>query len=87
MDKVYGNLFENGINKIEKYLVTELESMKIVHGGVVTKHATNFIQQIDSCSINDFVLIIQLFPIDTFELTTTSCIIMVPIPILECLET
>lgn len=54
MDKVYGNLFENGINEIEKYLVTELESMKIIHGGIVTKHATNFIQQIDSCSIEDF---------------------------------
>lgn len=56
MDKVYGNLFENGINQIEKYLVNELESMKIVHEGVVTKHATNFIQQKDSCSIDDFQL-------------------------------
>ena len=56
MDDVYGTIFENGINKIEKYLVTELESMKIIHSGIVTKHATNFIQQIDSCYIDDFQL-------------------------------
>lgn len=54
MDDVFGAIFEKGINEIEKYLVTELESMKIIHNGIVTKHATNFIQQKDSCSINEF---------------------------------
>lgn len=54
MDDVYGTIFENGINQIEKYLVSELKSMKITHQGIVTKHATNFIQQVDSCSIDDF---------------------------------
>ncbi|WP_320815560.1 hypothetical protein [Flavobacterium sp.] len=56
MDDVYGDIFENGINQIEKYLVNELESMKITHQGIVTKHAANFIQQKDSCSIDDFQL-------------------------------
>ncbi len=56
MDDVYGTLFENGINEIEKHLVSEFKSMKITHQGIVTKHATNFIQQVDSCSIDDFQL-------------------------------
>jgi len=56
MDDVYGAIFEKGINQIQKYLISELETMKITHQGIVTKHATNFIQQIDSCSIDDFQL-------------------------------
>ena len=56
MDKIYGVLFDKGISQIEKYLVNELESIKIIHGGIVIKHATNFIQQKDSCSIENFQL-------------------------------
>ncbi|WP_430400951.1 GyrI-like domain-containing protein [Flavobacterium sp.] len=56
MDDVFGDIFQKGIDQIEKYLVNELESMKITHQGIVTKHATNFIQQKDSCSIDDFQL-------------------------------
>jgi hypothetical protein len=56
MDDVFGDIFQKGIDQIEKYLVNELESMKITHHGIVTKHATNFIQQKDSCSIDDFQL-------------------------------
>ena len=56
MDDVYGKIFEKGINKIDQYLVSEFETMTITHQGIVTKHATNFIQQLDSCSIDDFQL-------------------------------
>ena len=56
MDDVFGDIFQKGIDQIEKYLVNELESMKITHQGIITKHATNFIQQKDPCSIDDFQL-------------------------------
>jgi hypothetical protein len=54
IEAVYGNLFEKGINNIDHYLVTELNSVKIIYDGIVTKHAANFIQQKDSCKIEDF---------------------------------
>lgn len=54
MDVVYGNLFESGMDRIERHLIAELESINIVHNGIVTKHATNYIRQKDSCSIKSF---------------------------------
>lgn len=54
IDAVYGNLFEKGLNQIEKHLTTELNSFKITQNGVVTQNASHFIQQKDSCSFDNF---------------------------------
>jgi hypothetical protein len=54
IDDVYGNLFEKGINQIEGNLIAELSSFKIIQNGVVTRNANNFIQQKDSCSLDNF---------------------------------
>ena len=54
VDNVLGNKLEEGLNNIDRYLVKELTTYKIVISGLVTKHATNYIQQIDTCSLIDF---------------------------------
>lgn len=54
VDKVIGNKLEEGLNNIDSYLVKELTTYKITISGLVTKHATNYIQQIDTCSLTHF---------------------------------
>lgn len=54
IDNVLGNKLEDGINNIDAYLVKELSTFNIKIQGLVTKHATNYIQQIDTCSSADF---------------------------------
>lgn len=54
VDKVIGNKLDEGLNNIDSYLVKELTTYKITISGLVTKHATNYIQQIDTCSLTDF---------------------------------
>ena len=54
VDNVLGDKLEDGLNNIDTYLVKELTTYKIAIGGLVTKHATNYIQQIDTCSLTDF---------------------------------
>ena len=54
VDNVLGDKLDEGLNNIDTYLVKELTSYKIAIGGLVTKHATNYIQQVDTCSITDF---------------------------------
>ena len=54
VDKVIGNKLEEGLKNIDSYLVKELTTYKIAISGLVTKHATNYIQQIDTCSLTDF---------------------------------
>lgn len=54
VDNVLGDKLEEGLNNIDSYLVKELTSYKIAISGLVTKHATNYIQQIDTCSLTDF---------------------------------
>jgi hypothetical protein len=53
IDVVYGGLFEKGLNQIEKNLISELNSFKIIQNGILTKNATYFIQQKDSCSLDN----------------------------------
>lgn len=54
VDNVLGDKLDEGLNNIDTYLVKELTSYKIAIGGLVIKHATNYIQQVDTCSITDF---------------------------------
>ena len=54
VDNVLGDKLDEGLNNIDTYLVKELTSYKIAIGGLVTKHATNYIQQIDTCTTADF---------------------------------
>lgn len=54
IDNVIGNKLDKGLNNIEDYLVKELTTYTIKVHGLVTKHTTNYIQQIDTCSLADF---------------------------------
>lgn len=54
VDNVLGDKLEDGLNNIDTYLVKELTTYNIKIHGLVTKHATNYIQQIDTCSFADF---------------------------------
>ena len=54
VNNVLGNKLEKGLNNIDNYLVKELSTYNIKIHGLVTKHATNYIQQIDTCSFDDF---------------------------------
>lgn len=54
VDNVLGDKLEDGLNNIDNYLVKELSTYNIEIEGLVTKHATNYIQQIDTCAIADF---------------------------------
>ncbi|WP_288983592.1 GyrI-like domain-containing protein [uncultured Flavobacterium sp.] len=54
IDNVIGDDLETGLNNIDNYLVKELTTYNIKVQGLVTKHATNYIQQIDSCKIGSF---------------------------------
>lgn len=54
VDNVLGDKLEEGLENIDTYLVKELKTYNIKINGLVTKHMTNYIQQIDTCSITDF---------------------------------
>lgn len=54
VDNVLGDKLEEGLNNIDTYLVKELTTYDIKIHGLVTKHATNYIQQIDTCTTADF---------------------------------
>jgi hypothetical protein len=54
VDNVLGDKLEDGLNNIDTYLVKELTTYNIKISGLVTKHMTNYIQQIDTCNISDF---------------------------------
>lgn len=54
VDNVLGDKLDDGLNNIDTYLVKELTTYNIKIHGLVTKHATNYIQQVDTCSITDF---------------------------------
>lgn len=54
VDNVLGDKLEDGLNNIDTYLVKELTTYNIKISGLVTKHMTNYIQQIDTCHISDF---------------------------------
>ena len=54
IDDIYGDLFEKGLNKIEGNLTTQLSAFKITQNGIVTRNANHFIQQKDSCSLDNF---------------------------------
>lgn len=52
-----GKYLENGLDKINNYLVNELNNFNIIVNGFTTKQATNFIQQKDSTSITNFDIV------------------------------
>lgn len=54
VDRVLGKQLEKGLVNIENYLVKELNTFTVAVNGVVTKQATNYIQQIDTCKASDF---------------------------------
>jgi effector-binding domain-containing protein len=54
VENVLGDKLEEGLNNIDTYLVKELSTYKIKIHGLVNKQATNYIQQIDTCSFADF---------------------------------
>lgn len=54
VNNVVGNKLEDGLKNIEHYLVKELSTYTIEIEGLVTKHATNYIQQMDTCAVDDF---------------------------------
>ncbi|WP_322550703.1 GyrI-like domain-containing protein [Flavobacterium psychraquaticum] len=51
---VIGDKLVDGLINIDNYLVKELSTYTIEIEGLVTKHATNYIQQIDTCAAADF---------------------------------
>lgn len=51
---VIGNKLVDGLKNIDDYLIKELATYSIKIEGLVTKHATNYIQQIDTCNVADF---------------------------------
>lgn len=54
VQNVIGDKLVDGLKNIDNYLVKELSTYNIEIEGLVTKHATNYIQQIDTCAIADF---------------------------------
>ena len=54
VENVLGDKLEEGLENIDTYLVKELKNYNIKINGLVTKHMTNYIQQIDTCSTADF---------------------------------
>lgn len=54
VDHVLGDKLEEGLNKIDSYLIKEISTYNIKINGLVTKNATNFIQQKDTCKFSDF---------------------------------
>lgn len=54
VENVLGDKLEEGLLNINNYLTKELKTYDIKVNGVVTKHMTNYIQQIDTCSISEF---------------------------------
>lgn len=54
VENVLGDKLEDGLNNIDTYLVKELSTYNIKIHGLVNKQATNYIQQIDTCSFADF---------------------------------
>lgn len=54
VENVLGDKLEEGLNNIDTYLVKELSTYNIKIHGLVNKQATNYIQQIDTCSFADF---------------------------------
>lgn len=54
IDDVYGDFFEKGLNQIEENLTAQLSAFKIADNGIVTRNRNNFIQQKDSCSLDNF---------------------------------
>ena len=54
VENVLGDKLEEGLNNIDTYLVKELSIYNIKIHGLVNKQATNYIQQIDTCSFADF---------------------------------
>ena len=54
VDNVLGDKLDEGLNNIDNYLVKELTTYTIKVNGLVTKHTTNYIQQIDTCALADF---------------------------------
>ena len=54
VENVLGDKLDDGLNNIDNYLVKELNTYNIKVHGIVKKHATNYIQQIDTCSFADF---------------------------------
>lgn len=54
VENVIGDKLEEGLENIDTYLVKELKTYNIKINGLVTKHMTNYIQQIDTCSTDEF---------------------------------
>ncbi len=54
VENVIGDKLDEGLKNIDNYLVKELKTYNIKINGLVTKHMTNYIQQIDTCNIADF---------------------------------
>lgn len=54
VENVLGDKLEEGLENIDTYLVKELKTFNIKINGLVTKHITNYIQQIDTCTTADF---------------------------------
>lgn len=54
VENVIGDKLEEGLENIDTYLVKELKTYNIKINGLVTKHMTNYIQQIDTCTTADF---------------------------------
>jgi effector-binding domain-containing protein len=57
VENVLGDKLDEGLNNIDNYLVKELTTYNIKVHGLVTKHTTNYIQQIDTCTIGNFQLV------------------------------
>ncbi len=54
LDNVLGDKLEEGLQNIDNYLVKELTTYNIKVNGLVTKHTTNYIQQLDTCTVSNF---------------------------------
>lgn len=54
VENVIGDKLDEGLENINSYLVKELKTYNIKINGLVTKHMTNYIQQIDTCNAAEF---------------------------------
>lgn len=80
IDAVYGDLFEKSLSNIEQNLITELNSFKITQNGIVSKNASFFIQQKDSCKLDNFQINYQKILESTKQFAKTNNLNTVKLP-------
>jgi len=80
IDNVLGDKLDEGLKNIDNYLVKELTTYNIKVHGLVTKHTTNYIQQIDTCTIGSFQIVSKKMLQNMMNFVETNDIKIIGLP-------